>query len=264
MTWIKYKDAAWLEHQYHNLGKTMKEMASMCGVAHRTIAYHMDKHDIQTRSGGPDLQDGRLKSEDWCREQYVRKEKSFSEIAEDSPSSYPTVRKYILSHGIEPREAGGGSIEYEELADEEYLKRRYIDEDKTMSQIADEVGCGLTAVYRAFVRIDLATKGKGAPSGKDHPNWQGGKNCRYYGPSWPEQREKALGRAGYECEHTGISQEKHKEKYGMGLHVHHIEPFSKYGVENHKQANRIDNLRVLSCSEHALWENIPVTPEVVR
>jgi hypothetical protein len=148
--------------------------------------------------------------------------------------------------------------------DEDFLRERYIDKDKTLSQIADEVGCSLTAVYRALVRIGLATKGKGAPSGEDHPNWKGGEYQSYYGPSWPKQREKALERAGYECEHTGISQEKHKEKYGTGLHVHHIEPFSKYGVDNHEEANRLNNLRVLSCSEHTVWEKIPVTPEVVK
>jgi len=262
MAQVDYKDPDWLEEQYHLKGKTMKEMASEFGIAHRTIAYHMDKHDIKTRSSGPKLADERLKSEKWCREQYVEKEKSFGEIAENSSSAYPTVRKYMLKHGIKPREAGGSNLIYDELGDEKALRNKYVDQGKSMSQIADEVGCGLTAVHRALVRHDMATRGQGQPSGEEHPNWEGGSDYQYYGPSWPKQRVKALERAGYECEHTGITQKQHKKKYGMGLHVHHITPFSEYGLENHRQANRLSNLRVLSCSQHTIWEGIPTLPGV--
>lgn len=263
MTKIKYKDPEWLHHQYHDLGKTMKEMSQVCGVAHRTIAYHMDKNNIETRDGGSRLSDSRLKDEEWCREQYIEKEKSMREIAKESSSGYPTVRKYILSHGIEPRDVGGGELKYKQLGDEDFIETKYKKEEKSISRIADIVGCSITAVFRALVRHGFASRGQGQPSGEDHWNYQGGdSDSRYYGPSWREQRKKALEKANYKCEHTGITQKEHKEKYGKGLDVHHIVPFREFGVENHEEANRLDNLRVLSCTEHGCWENIPVIPEV--
>jgi DNA-binding CsgD family transcriptional regulator len=263
MTKIKYKDSEWLRHHYHDLGKTLKEMAKEAGVAHRTISYHMDKNNIETRDGGTRLSDSRLKDKEWCREQYIEKEKSMKEIARGSSASYTTVREYILSHGIEPRDAGGGTLQYEQLGDEDFLETKYKKEEKSISQISDMVGCSITAVFRALVRHGFVTRGQGQSAGEDHWNYQdGSSSSTYYGPSWRGQRKKALERAGYKCEHTGITQKEHREKYGKGLDVHHIVPFREFGIENHEEANRLDNLRVLSCTEHGYWENIPVIPEV--
>jgi hypothetical protein len=41
---------------------------------------------------------------------------------------------------------------YKELADKEWLRKRYIDDLKTMQQIADEIGCNKTSVSRALIR----------------------------------------------------------------------------------------------------------------
>lgn len=260
----KYKDPNWLYHMYHEVDISTKEMASMCDVSRKTIYNHMDKNNIERNDSGPKLRDERLKDEEWCREQYIKKQKSINEIAEDSPSSYPIVYKYITGHGIETRQAGGSELNYKKLGDKEFLKKQYGEKDKTYSEIADMVGCTPTPVHRALVRHGMKREGEGLPTGKDHWNYQGGpKESIDYGPSWREQRRKALERADYQCEHTGISQEKHKEKYGKGLDVHHIKPFREFGVENHKEANRLDNLRVLSCKEHGNWERIPVIPQIV-
>ena len=41
---------------------------------------------------------------------------------------------------------------YEILADVEFLTKRYVDERKTLQQIADEVGCAQQTVIRAMKR----------------------------------------------------------------------------------------------------------------
>lgn len=263
MARIKYKDPDWLEHHYHDLGKTMAEMASECGIAHRTIAYHMDKNNIESRSSGQELADKRLNDPEWCREQYIEKGLSFRQIARDSESAYPTVRSRMLEHGITPRDAGGSEPIYDVLRDGEWLREKYVKNNMTITEMSDEVGCDPATVFNALKRKGIETLRKDMPSGENHPNWRGGYS-EYYGPSWNRQREKALERAGYECEHTGMTQEQHIEEYGMGLHVHHIIPFRKFGVENHKEANKLENLRVLSCSQHNSWERMPVIPMVVE
>jgi endogenous inhibitor of DNA gyrase (YacG/DUF329 family) len=81
-------------------------------------------------------------------------------------------------------------------------------------------------------------------TGKDSPTWNGG-HVRYYGPSWPEQRRKALKRDGRVCQDCGVTEETHREQTGRGLDVHHITKFRRFGVENHVEANELSNLITL-------------------
>lgn len=45
----KYRDPGWLEREYHDSGRTQKEMADECDVSPRTICDWMNRHDIETR-----------------------------------------------------------------------------------------------------------------------------------------------------------------------------------------------------------------------
>jgi len=94
--------------------------------------------------------------------------------------------------------------------------------------------------------------------GENHPNWKGGYKT-YYGPSWESQREKRREKDGYECQRCGVEESNLRRE----LDVHHKTPFRNYGVENHKKANRIENLISLCESCHHQIEIWPVKPEVV-
>lgn len=93
--------------------------------------------------------------------------------------------------------------------------------------------------------------------GENNPSWEGGAPD-YYGESWPSQRRKALEEADYNCQMCG----KTKKEMGQNPDVHHRKPFREYGVENHKEANRLDNLICLCRSCHSTWERISIQPEV--
>lgn len=87
--------------------------------------------------------------------------------------------------------------------------------------------------------------------GEKHHNWQGGGKRRgYRGVDWPIIAEKVRKRAGYKCEHCGISQ----EECGRKLDVNHIEPFHQH--RNKTQANKLSNLEALckSCHMKAEWK----------
>ena len=75
----------------------------------------------------------------------------------------------------------------------------------------------------------------------------------YYGASWGEQRELALTRDSHECVICGPADL---------VDVHHIHPFREFGVENHEEANALDNLVCLCRQHHSEWEGIPLRPEV--
>jgi DEAD/DEAH box helicase domain-containing protein len=78
--------------------------------------------------------------------------------------------------------------------------------------------------------------------------WQGDAND--YGPTWPEQRQKARARDGYRCTLCGTP-----ERAGHPHDVHHVQPFRSFGyragVNRHdKIANRLENLRTLCRACH--------------
>lgn len=100
-------------------------------------------------------------------------------------------------------------------------------------------------------------------SGENNHFWKGGSEG-YYGPSWKKQRRKALERDGRQCVSCGCSEKDHQEEHGEGLHVHHVTPFRKFGLEQHETANRLNNLVTLCRSCHQRWEGVPVRPKLTN
>lgn len=84
-------------------------------------------------------------------------------------------------------------------------------------------------------------------SGENNYAWAGGHEY-LYGSGWRKQRRKALERDGYVCQLCDRTQEEELNRRGKGLEVHHIIPFRTFGIENHEEANRLDNLTTL-CRE---------------
>jgi len=94
-------------------------------------------------------------------------------------------------------------------------------------------------------------------SGEDSPRWRGGYRD-YYGPSWRRQRRKARDRDNNTCQICGVA----KDDIGRNMSVHHITPFRRFGVENHKEANALDNLISLCPSCHQRAEQFaPLLPD---
>jgi len=84
-------------------------------------------------------------------------------------------------------------------------------------------------------------------SGEDHPLWKGGAED-YYGTDWHEQRERAIERDNGRCQSCRMTMEKHIEKFGQELHVHHITPFRTF--EDSTEANELANLITLCQTCH--------------
>lgn len=90
-------------------------------------------------------------------------------------------------------------------------------------------------------------------SGDGNPNWQGGSEHKY-GYYWPEQRDKALERDGYECVICGEG----RDETGHRPDVHHIVPLSAFNSP--RPAHQLGNLITLCKRHHQLAEHGSIEP----
>lgn len=108
-----------------------------------------------------------------------------------------------------------------------------------------------------FYRTDAERKRKisAAFTRDKHPNWQGGSHrAGFRGHEWQQIADEVRKRAGYRCEHCGLSQEAHLRRWRMRLNVNHKDPFHQ--SRSKVSANRISNLEALCkpCHTKADWK----------
>ena len=266
-----------LRDLYYEKQLPAAKVADELGCHQTTVFKWMRKLDLERRSGGrtkdqrlgeygsTDEQKAKLNDKAWMVEQYVEREKSLSQIAEDVGCSRTPVRNAVENFDLEIRDRGWSgyhksgeeTTDYPELYDADWLEEEYIEKNRTLSDIAAELGCTITPVSFAVGRYDLRKDFSEAYRGEDHGAYEGGPS--YYGADWTEKRQEALERDGHKCVACGMSNETHIENNERQLHVHHIKPIRSF--EDPKSANRLSNL-VTYCEKcHRRWEGIPVAPE---
>jgi len=118
-------DGEWLREQYHDLEKNAAEIAEMLECTEGTVRRWRDKHGIERRSMDdilrakytPDV----LLDKEWLREEYVNKERTAMDIADDLECTFITVSRWVREHGIEHRNywtpSGTDHPEYKEDKD---------------------------------------------------------------------------------------------------------------------------------------------------
>lgn len=74
----------------------------------------------------------------------------------------------------------------------------------------------------------------------------------YRGPNWKQQRRNARHRDNYACQRCGAIE----RDLGCQLDVHHIRPFSKFGLDDYRSANALSNLVSLCRPCHIHVENV--------
>lgn len=122
-----------------------------------------------------------LYSEEWVREQYLEKGKSTVEIAKEIDCNRTAVNGALKKFGITAR---GKISKYDLLRDKEWLKKKYVDEQLTLEEIAEitgstrgNVGCHLNTMgitLRSISESRLMSDKVNYREGANSNFWKGG------------------------------------------------------------------------------------------
>ena len=118
------------------------------------------------------------KDSDHLRELYHSRQMSQREMAEAMGCRRQTVLKWMKRYEI-PRRSFGAHQTPTELRDEEWVRRQHHELDKSVSEIADEIGCSKSAVSNALSRHGIEKRRRDWVSGSARHMLRSEKTLRY-------------------------------------------------------------------------------------
>ena len=96
-----------------------------------------------------------LDDPEFLREKYHDEDMTQGEIGELVGVTASTVSHYMKKHDVETDSRGALD---ERLDDPEFLREKYIEEEQTMAEIAEEVGCSDGTVMRRLHEHDIEVR----------------------------------------------------------------------------------------------------------
>lgn len=193
-------------------------------------------------------------SEEFLFDSYVVQRKSGVEIAKELGCDHKVVYRSLRTYGFRARSLNEAHTIY--APEREFLVQEYVTSGKTIYQMAEEMGCSVSSMYRLLVDADIeirvtdrsgsnnpmyGRKGQLAPAYKDPKDRIGTlhrlvRDCAEY-KDW---RKAVFERDRYTCI-CGF------DKGGI-IQAHHITPFARIIKDNHIKS--LDE--ALRCEE--LWD----------
>jgi 5-methylcytosine-specific restriction endonuclease McrA/predicted transcriptional regulator len=232
-------------------GLTVHEAGDELGCAGSTVHRWLAEYDIEfTEDRPPELGDA-----DQLRQLYVSERLTTTAIADRLGCTASAVNYWLEQHDIPIRE-GWTELEYSNLADTAWLREQYVGEQRSLSDIAADVGCSHVTVGNALRRHDIETRDKRPPEpqfGPDHPRWNGGPMP--YGEGWTERKKERVRESqDRRCADCGATAPD-----GRRLDVHHLRKAREF--DDPEKRNAESNLVALCPSCHRKWERMyPLRP----
>lgn len=96
----------------------------------------------------------------WLVKEYVKKEKTTTEISQERGCSPSVIRKWLNKFNIETRGPNREPAD-ERLSDREWLWNQYVERGRIMADIADDCGCNRTTVGKWLDRHNIEKRKTG-------------------------------------------------------------------------------------------------------
>jgi transposase len=141
----------YLRSSYVDEHKSTIKIAKELGVSHPTVRSWLKCQGIEVRTiSEACLPQGFVKpSKEQLRTWYIDENKTTIEIAKELGVSHPTVGDWMNDYDIEVRSSSESRLPYGfKKPSKEKLRTWYIDEHKTITEIAEDIGVGTTTVGR--------------------------------------------------------------------------------------------------------------------
>jgi len=247
-----YKDEEWLREAYEE--NTVEDMADMADCAPATISKYMNMYNIETDSTN-NAKGGEHTDEDWLRGKYIDEKLSQKEIADIAGVHKGTIKYWLDKHDIEIRDKSDAA----KIRAERYPNTWGTENIRDCNWWEDA-----SEEERQAVREQLSEERTGEDNpmwnktGEDHHRWKPDKPPRrlYASKAWEQARQKVLERDNHCCQACGMTEERHKEVFNQGIHVHHIQPVSAGGPKFDA-----DNLVTLCNEHHHRYEGLYLRPD---
>lgn len=155
-----YRDEEWLREQYWGEWHSTSDIASDADVTRQTISSWMKRLGIERRSAAETKlgeSSEPLKNSDWLREQYWNRGRTIPDIADKLDVSPNTVLSRMDAYGIERRTRNEAQTDGElaPLTDPDWLRKQYVEQERSAGDIADELGLSPNTVRRRLRNHDI-------------------------------------------------------------------------------------------------------------
>lgn len=161
-----------LRRMYLNDGLSTYEIAEVLGCSRVTVSNWLSTFDIDRR--GPQPDECVLEDESLAREPYLKQELSLSGVAEEAETTVWKVRYWLKKHGIETRDGGGSRFATTKLTNQDWLRKRYLEDGATTLEIADELDCTARTVNTWMHKYDIECPWKLSETEQEklsNPDW---------------------------------------------------------------------------------------------
>jgi transposase-like protein/G:T-mismatch repair DNA endonuclease (very short patch repair protein) len=196
-----YQKKEWLEEEYVNQKKTIKQIAKKCGLKDYTIYKWLKKFNIPIRGSTG----GMWTDKKWLKHQIIDLNKSVKEVAVLCNTTKGTIWRWMKIHNIKIIK------EKPKYMDERWLRKEYENNHKSTKKIARELNCSPQTInnwlYKFKIPIrpktELRIKGEG----------------KYANREWLEEKfndmSKTLPEIAKECGISVVTLKKWIKKHGI-------------------------------------------------